>query len=366
MNYKFLVVIGASLLVAACLSDKNTPTPTASGTEVVSGNSNNGSVTLPNSTSTCDTMTITFDKSVWPILQYNCTSCHSGAIISGGVDLSTYDKVISYVKNGKLYGAITHATGYSPMPSSTTRLSNCDINIIKKWIVGSYPSGSVLVNLNPTNPVNPVVTASPVVPPSNTTPTVTCDPNLVYFQQKVLPIIISNCAMSGCHDAVSRKDGVQLTDYSNIMKSVKAGDPNNSKLYKSIVRTDNERMPPPPMSPLSTDNKTAIFNWIKQGALNNSCDASASNCNTTNVSFSTTIQAILRTNCQGCHSGAVVSAGIDLSTYTNVMKVVTNGKLYGSVNHSTGFIPMPNASTKISSCEISQIKSWIDAGAKNN
>ncbi|MCZ2471456.1 hypothetical protein G9H62_01270 [Aquirufa ecclesiirivi] len=360
MKYQFLVITIVTSVMVACLSDKNSPLP---ATEA--GTGNNTGVELPNSTASCDTNTITFDKSVWPILQFNCTSCHSGAIISGGVDLSTYDKIVPYIKNGKLYGSMTHASGYSPMPNATTTLSKCDVTTIKKWIVGSYPAGSILVDLNPSNPVNPVVAVSPTLPPVNP-PTVTCDPNLVYFQQKILPIIISNCAMSGCHDAISKKDGVQLTDYSNIMKSVRAGDPANSKLYKSIIRTDDERMPVPPMAPLSTDTKTAIFNWIKQGALNNSCEPSGSACVTTNISFSSTIQTILKTNCLGCHTGTSASAGIDLSTHANVLKVVSNGKLYGSVNHSAGFVPMPNASTKISSCEISQIKSWIDAGALNN
>ncbi|MCZ2483244.1 hypothetical protein G9H64_09765 [Aquirufa nivalisilvae] len=360
MKFKFLVIPLVSLILAACLSDKNSPLPAAA-----TGTENNMGVELPNSTSTCDTNTITFDKSVWPILQYNCTSCHSGAIVSGGADFSSYDKIVPYIKNGKLYGSLTHAIGYSPMPNASTTLSKCDVSTIKKWIIGSYPAGSILVNLNPTNPINPVVTVTPTEPPV-TPPAVTCDPHLVYFQQKILPVIISNCAMSGCHDAISKKEGVQLTDYTNIIKVIKAGDPSNSKLYKSIIRTDNERMPVPPIAALSTETKTAIFNWIKQGALNNSCEPSGSACVTTNVSFSTTIQSILKTNCLGCHSGAAASGGIDLSTHANVLKVVSNVKLYGSVNHSTGFIPMPNASTKITSCEISQIKSWIDAGALNN
>lgn len=359
MNSKIFLITLAALFMVACLSDKNSPLPV---TETSTGT--NTGVQLPNSNASCDTTSITFDKSVWPILQYNCTSCHSGATLSGGVDLGSYDKIVPYIKNGKLYGSLTHASGYSPMPNATTTLSKCDITTVKKWIVGSYPSGNLLVDLNPVNPVNPIIAVNPSQPVNP--PAVTCDPSLVYFQQKILPVIISNCAMSGCHDAISKKDGVQLTDYTNIMKVVRAGDPTNSKLYKSIIRTDNERMPVPPMAPLSTDVKTSIFNWIKQGALNNSCEPSGSACITNNVSFSITVTSILKTNCIGCHSGTAPSGGIDLSTHANVLKVVSNGKLYGSINHSAGFKAMPNASTKISSCEISQIKSWIDAGALNN
>ena len=37
---------------------------------------------------------------------------------------------------------------------------------------------------------------------------VTCSPDTVYFSQTILPLITSNCAMSGCHDAISHKEGV--------------------------------------------------------------------------------------------------------------------------------------------------------------
>ena len=39
------------------------------------------------------------------------------------------------------------------------------------------------------------------------------------FQQDVLPLIVSSCAMSGCHDAASAQEGVVLTSYSTIMNT---------------------------------------------------------------------------------------------------------------------------------------------------
>ena len=38
----------------------------------------------------------------------------------------------------------------------------------------------------------------------------------VSFQYEILPLIVSNCATTGCHDALSRKKGLNLTNYSNI------------------------------------------------------------------------------------------------------------------------------------------------------
>ncbi len=38
-----------------------------------------------------------------------------------------------------------------------------------------------------------------------------------------------------CHSGVKRKAGLDATSYDSLMKFVKAGDPANSKLYKSLT-----------------------------------------------------------------------------------------------------------------------------------
>jgi hypothetical protein len=78
-----------------------------------------------------------------------------------------------------------------------------------------------------------------IVTPSPTTNR--CSPDSVYFVNEILPIISSNCTMSGCHDAASHKEGVILTNYTNIMKYVTPGNASRSKLYTIINRTDNDR-----------------------------------------------------------------------------------------------------------------------------
>ncbi len=346
MKHLLLLVVTLSLL--GCLYDKNMPVQPS------------GDAVIPSTNATCDTIVISFDKSVWPILQSNCVSCHSETNASAGVDLSSYAKIIPYVQNGKLYGSITHAMGYKPMPSATTKLGACEMTIIRTWIRGSYPAGAILVDLNPLKPVDPVVNIPVIQPPK----LITCSPDTVYFQQKILPLIVSNCAMSGCHDAISKKDGVILTDYTNIMREVRVSNPTSSDLYKSMIATGGDRMPP--AGSLTADQINSVLTWVKQGAKNNSCDASASNCVTTNISFKTTVQPILKSSCVGCHSGAKPSGNIDLSTYAQVQKYAVNGKLYGSIAHQTGFIPMPSANSTLSTCEVSQIKAWITAGSLNN
>lgn len=209
------------------------------------------------------------------------------------------------------------------------------------------------------SPPNPV---DPGGPPS----TSTCSKDSVYFQQQVLPIFVSNCAMSGCHDAVSHKEGINLTSYSGVMAGgISKGNPGGSKLYKVIVTTNTgDRMPPPPQAPLSQDQINILNKWITQGAKNNSCVEAT--CDTANVTFSASVKPIISNKCQGCHSASSPGGGYDFSTYAGVKTTVTNGKLWGSVNFTTGFSAMPKGGSKLSTCELAKIKKWIDAGAPNN
>ena len=93
----------------------------------------------------------------------------------------------------------------------------------------------------------------------------------------------------------------------------------------------------------------------------------AATCDATNVQYSTTITGLLNTyGCVGCHSGSAPSGNISLQDFTGVKTTAQNGKLLGSINHSSGFSPMPKGGGKMSACEISKIKAWIDAGAVNN
>jgi uncharacterized membrane protein len=92
-------------------------------------------------------------------------------------------------------------------------------------------------------------------------------------------------------------------------------------------------------------------------------------CNDTEVTFSRTVTTILQP-CQLCHSNSEASksgSGIKLQDYNDVMTVVSNGRLIGSVSHAQGFVPMPNGTSgKLPECEIAQLQKWIDNGSPNN
>lgn len=93
--------------------------------------------------------------------------------------------------------------------------------------------------------------------------------------------------------------------------------------------------------------------------------SNTASCDTTAITYANQIKTIIQTQCPNCHSGTSPSGGINLDTYEGVKTVVANGRLYGAINYTSGFRPMP-PTQKMSDCEINSIKIWMDAGALNN
>lgn len=190
----------------------------------------------------------------------------------------------------------------------------------------------------------------------------TCSADTVYFANSIQPLLNASCAMSGCHDAVSHTEGINLSTYAGILRTVSPGRAGSSKLYSVMVSNGESRMPPLPRPAMTAAQLSIIQKWINQGAMNNVCDA----CDTANFKYSTAIQPLLQNNCVGCHNAASLGGGIDLSTYTGAKAVAVNGRLLGTVNWLTGFSAMPKGGVKMPDCQIMQIKKWIDAGSPNN
>ena len=63
--------------------------------------------------------------------------------------------------------------------------------------------------------------------------TTLCDPDTVYFGNSILPLVVSSCATTGCHNERSHRDGIILTDYNTILTTgkIKPGDPNDSEFF---------------------------------------------------------------------------------------------------------------------------------------
>lgn len=91
--------------------------------------------------------------------------------------------------------------------------------------------------------------------------------NDVIKMRGVQTIIHEYCGTSNCHGGASIKPKFD-TSYTDIMKLVVAGRPEQSKLWEMITTNDlNKAMPPVNSNhELTTSDKAIIFNWIYNGA----------------------------------------------------------------------------------------------------
>lgn len=170
--------------------------------------------------------------------------------------------------------------------------------------------------------------------------------------------------MSGCHDAITHKEGVNLSSYAKILATggVVPGNPGNSKLYTVLNKSGNDRMPQPPAAAFTQAQKDIIYKWILQGAKNNACN----DCDSSVFTYSGAIAPLMNTYCKGCHNPSSSGGGIDVSTYAGVNSIALNGKLTGSITHAAGYKAMPQGSSRLSDCKITQVQKWIAAGSLNN
>lgn len=283
----------------------------------------------------CDTINVTYNGDVYPIFDQYCVYCHGGAIPEAGIDLTNYEDVAMIAQSGQLIGSINHAAGYVPMPQNGDKLSFCSIRTITIW-------------------VNDTTFPAPGHP---------CDPDTVYFERDLLPILQSTCAQPGCHDAITMQDGVRLTDYVSVMETadVDPYDPDNSKLYKVIIEDEpQDRMPPPPASAMSAEDIALVNKWITQGAKNLFCDEEE--CDTSNVTYTAPVSVIIQKHCLGCHNDNNPLGGLSLQGYDKVVAVANDGRLKGVVKHEAGYPPMPKNSAQLSDCKIEQLEIWTDNG----
>lgn len=99
------------------------------------------------------------------------------------------------------------------------------------------------------------------------------------------------------------------------------------------------------------------------------------------ISFEGDVMPILQVRCMGCHrpggDGYEVS-GLDLTSYQGLMKGTKFGPIVEPGNaimsnflvivdgRASAEIRMPHDRKKLTRCEISILRRWVNAGAKNN
>ena len=180
------------------------------------------------------------------------------------------------------------------------------------------------------------------------------------FQEDVLPIFVSKCSQSGCHNGVGHNSkGYNFTTYEGIMKGVKAGKPFSSECYTQI---SSGSMPPSNSVQLTALEKSTIKAWIKAGAENTShctsCDSA--------FTYAARIQPIMDKWCVGCHSTANPGGSYDLSNHAGIVKAIQANRLLGSIKQQSGYSAMPQGTSPISDCDIIAINKWINAGYPQN
>ncbi|MFN3529592.1 MAG: c-type cytochrome domain-containing protein [Bacteroidia bacterium] len=208
----------------------------------------------------------------------------------------------------------------------------------------------------------------PILPknlPINLSINIPCHHDTAYFQNDVLPILQSTCAIPGCHDQQTAADGIRLNNYAQVMASgeITPGRPENSDLYKKLIDDRHDkRMPPPPFNPLPEQQIEIIRKWIVQGAQNNHCTERSGPCDSLNRSYQTHIKPLLGAYCGSCHLEINALGNVVLSTYAGAREAAESGRLAGSILHSSGYAPMPIGGSSLGDCEVQQILSWISQG----
>lgn len=137
----FLALLAALFLIVSCenfngpKSGQADTTGTGGGTGGgMGGGGTGGGGTGGGGTTQCDTANVSFASSVKPILENNCTTCHTGASGNAGVDLSTFNGVTAVVNRGRIFPRVLTASGGAQQMPPGSRLTACDINKIVAWV----------------------------------------------------------------------------------------------------------------------------------------------------------------------------------------------------------------------------------------
>jgi hypothetical protein len=305
---------------------------------------------------------VCFDTQVMPILVGNCQSCHGGS--SEGFSMNGYTDVMNYVSAGnprksKLYQVITEVNGVNMMPPAPNHaLSQESRTIIEVWI--AQGAQNITCKIDTTGGGGGGNTKS-------------CSDS-IYFAQKILPLITSNCAW--CHDGKSHggEDNLfHLDSYETIKKYVNPSSPSSSKLYQVLSASGEDLMPPSPNPTLNNSDKAMLLAWISEGAVNNSCTIGA--CDTAGtITYTGQIVPIIEHNCIGCHTPPYNQGGVDLTGYTQVKTLAETLRpnspggtpvLIGAVRRIAGFKSMPTTYA-LDECSIRTMELWIAQGLKQS
>lgn len=90
-------------------------------------------------------------------------------------------------------------------------------------------------------------------------------------------------------------------------------------------------------------------------------------CDTTSITYTINMQPIIQNYCYSCHAGTAPSGGgIVLDSYAALKNFAAGGgSLIGRITSTDPLVQMPRGGPKLSDCDISKIKAWVNAGTPN-
>lgn len=203
---------------------------------------------------------VTFEKDILPIFNEKCLKCHGTEKPKAGLVICLEDCVLqekfvvaSDPDKSLLYTAIMGISQKAMPPKSEPQLTDAEKDLIKRWIA-SLPATE--------QPIAKSIAAEK----SYEHPDVISNPNVITFENQILPILNANCA--GCHGGAEPKANLRVSEISSILegKFVIPNQPDESRLYLSIAGLSEKVMPPNPMPSLTKTEIEIIKYWIAKGA----------------------------------------------------------------------------------------------------
>lgn len=202
-----------------------------------------------------DTTTVSADVVQKSVLD-TCLRCHSG---SNAPALNTLDAIKANIN--KIQDEVT-SNSMPPADAGYKPLSDCEKDILQEWVQKGMPDNSSKKVFDLAHCQSGV----PQTPPKK--------PILempLTYETLTTEVLQPRCLH--CHNPKSddpdAKD-IALYPFADLVAQknmVIAADAANSKIYKYVVRTDDNRMPPPEDgAPLTADQIEFIKRWINAGA----------------------------------------------------------------------------------------------------
>ena len=89
---------------------------------------------IKNNSSLCDTLYVTYQKQIKPLLDNNCAYCHSNNMVPG-CNLDNYENTINYIRTTgtKLYNTVKDNTHEGVV------LDSCSLKQLSKWVKNPAP-----------------------------------------------------------------------------------------------------------------------------------------------------------------------------------------------------------------------------------